>query len=122
MFRTLWNDETGFIISAELILLATILVIGLIVGMVSLRNQIVQELVDVGQAFGSLSQSYCFPGTIGVCFGVPFGWTDGSCYLDHIDFCQAPQPVGGPPGGLILAWGPGNPAPGPMVPQNTELP
>ena len=52
------SDETGFIIASELVLVATILVIGFIVGLVSLRNQVVQELIDLGQAIGSLDQSY----------------------------------------------------------------
>ena len=34
----LWRDDLGFIISAELVLVATILVIGMIVGLVSLRG------------------------------------------------------------------------------------
>lgn len=98
MLRKLWNDEGGFIISAELVLIATIVVIGLIVGLTSLRNQIVQELVDVGQAIGSLSQSYAFSGTKkdGV------GWTDGSAYRDLVDFCQTPQSPGQEPGGISV--------------------
>ncbi len=103
LLRCIWTDEAGFIISAELVLVATILVIGLIVGLVSLRNQVVQELVDVGQAIGSLSQSYAFAGcesggTYPPCFGT--AWTDGSWYLDRIDFCQAPQTSGNEPGGI----------------------
>ena len=146
MLRSMWRDEAGFIISAELVLVATILVGGLIVGMVSLRDQVVQELVDVGQAIGSLSQSYAFSGvesrgTSYPCFVVEqFGtrpdkatdgtlmkhgkrhpcsnrvswaaadcattpcfetaWTDGSWYLDRIDFCQAAQVSGSEPGGI----------------------
>jgi hypothetical protein len=100
MMRNLWKDEAGFIVSAELVLVATILVIGLIVGMVSLRNQVVQELVDVGQAIGSLSQSFCFAGVQGACVGTPYAWTDGTCYIDLVDFCQATQTPGSPPGGV----------------------
>ena len=33
MLKRLWNDEGGAIISAELVLVATILVIGMIVGL-----------------------------------------------------------------------------------------
>jgi hypothetical protein len=99
MMRNLWKDEAGFIISAELVLVATIVVIGLIVGLVSLRNQVVQELVDVGQAIGSLSQSFCFAGVKGECSSV-YAWTDGTCYIDLVDFCQATQSVNGPPGGV----------------------
>ena len=98
MLRRLWDDEAGFIISAELVLIATILVIGLIVGLVVLRNQIVQELVDVGQAIGSLSQSFCFGGTAKL--GV--AWTDATCYVDLIDFFQSPQTPGSEPGGISV--------------------
>jgi hypothetical protein len=102
--RKLWNDEAGFIVSAELVLIATILVIGLIVGMVALRNQVVQELCDVGMAIGSLNQSYAFAGTLGFpACGAVGAWTGGSCYIDKIDFCQAHQNAGDPPCGVVLA-------------------
>ncbi len=107
VFRKLWADEGGFIISAELVLVATLLVIGLIVGLTSLRNQVVQELVDVGQAIGSLSQTYAMAGTkkCGV------GLTDGSYYGDKVDFCQNPnQSAGSEPGGISLQiWPTGAP-------------
>jgi Flp pilus assembly pilin Flp len=98
MFRKLWNDEDGFIISAELVLVATIVVIGLVVGLTVLRNQVVQELVDVGQAIGSISQSFAFSGTKkdGV------AWTDGSGYKDLVDFCQAHQHPNQEPGGISV--------------------
>ena len=101
VLQTLWADEAGFIISAELVLVATILVIGMIVGLVVIRNQVVQELVDVGQAIGSLSQSYAFAGTkkLGV------GWSDGSGYHDKTDFCQSYDVAGKEPGGIsVRVW------------------
>ena len=54
LFRKLWADEAGFIISAELVLVATIVVIGLIVGLTVLRNSIVQELIDASQAVAAI--------------------------------------------------------------------
>jgi len=96
---SLWADEAGFIISAELVLVATIVVIGLIVGLVVVRNQVVQELVDVGQAFGAMSQTYAYAGTkkCGV------GLTDGSYYRAKADFCQVQwQSAGEEPGGLSI--------------------
>jgi hypothetical protein len=97
-FRKLWNDEAGFIVSAELVLVATIVVIGLVVGLTVLRNQVVQELVDVGQAIGSVSQSYAVSGTSkNGC-----AWTDGFGYRDLVDFCQSPQSVGHEPGGITV--------------------
>jgi len=100
MIRKLWNDEAGFIISAELVLVATILVIGMIVGLVAVRNAVVQELVDVAQAIGNVSQSYCFGGIYKNCMAM----TDGSCYNDVVDFCQqtAAQANWGTPGGITI--------------------
>lgn len=107
MFSRLWKDDTGFIISVELILLATILVIGLVVGLASLRNQAVQEFVDVGQSVGSLSQGFCMSGVQKP--GV--AWTDGTCMVDQVDFCQSPQTPGEEPGGISVRMLPvGSPA------------
>ena len=103
MMRNLWNDEAGFIISAELVLVATIVVIGMVVGLCVVRNQVVQELVDVGQAIGAVSQSYCFSGISCIKPQGTVGWTAGTCYVDLVDFCQTPQRAGDPPGGLVLA-------------------
>ena len=108
LIRKLWTDDAGFIVSAELVMVATIVVIGLIVGLTSVRNQVVQELVDVGQAIGSMSQSYAFTGTR----KCELGWSDGSNYLDKIDFCQAPNQVAGSePGGItVRVWPAGAPS------------
>lgn len=62
MLRTLLNDEAGFIVSAELVLVATILVIGLIVGLSEVQHAVVAELNDVAEAIGSLNQSYLSSG------------------------------------------------------------
>jgi Flp pilus assembly pilin Flp len=100
VFRRLWSDEAGFVISTELVLVATILVIGMIVGLTELRNQVVEELVDVSQAIGSLSQTYAYSavGKSGVAY------TDGSYYNDLIDFCQQSTGVGVgyDPGGVMV--------------------
>jgi len=84
MFLTFWNDESGFIVSAELILVSTILVIGLIVGLVELQASILHELNDVGEAIGSLNQSYSFPGTV-TYKGTHLVTTAGSAYVDGSD-------------------------------------
>ena len=62
MLRNFWNDESGFIVSAELVLVATIVVIGLLVGLVEVQWGVVGELNDVGDAIGSLNQSFQFCG------------------------------------------------------------
>ncbi len=62
MFKQLWNDESGFIVSAELILISTILVIGMVVGLSEIQHAVVQELGDVADAIGAVNQSYRYTG------------------------------------------------------------
>ena len=62
MFARLWNDEDGAVLSAELVLILTILVIGMVVGLSELQDAVVNELNDVGEAIGSLNQGYFFHG------------------------------------------------------------
>ena len=62
MMKMLLNDEAGFIVSAELVLVATLLVIGLIVGLSEVQHAVVSELNDVGDAIGELNQAYSFSG------------------------------------------------------------
>ena len=50
----LWCDEAGFVVSAELILVATIGVLSLVVGLAEISHGINQELEDVGSAFGAM--------------------------------------------------------------------
>lgn len=58
----LLRDENGFIVSAELILVATIAVLSLIVGLAEISHGVNQELEDVGSAVGAVQQSYIFHG------------------------------------------------------------
>lgn len=89
VLKTLWNDESGVILSAELVLVCTILVLGLLVGMVELQCAIVGELSDLGSAFGNLNQSYNHSG-----FGSSKGAgqfaarTYGAAYTDRADTCD----------------------------------
>lgn len=84
VIRTLWTDEAGFIISAELILVATIAVLSLVVGMTEVAFGINQELEDVGSAIGAINQTYCYNGVSG-----HKGSAAGSRFDDTVDFCDA---------------------------------
>jgi Flp pilus assembly pilin Flp len=79
----LWNEEDGAIVSAEIMLIATILVIGVIVGLKSVRDAVVSELADVAQAFGNINQSFCYSGVSG-----HMAFTAGSEFMDQVDFCD----------------------------------
>ena len=62
MLRTLWADEAGFILSAELVLVMTIGVLALVVGLNAVAKSINQELFDLASAFGTISQSFFVSG------------------------------------------------------------
>ena len=48
--KTLLNDENGFIVSAELIIVATIVVLSMAVGLSEISFSVNNELEDVGSA------------------------------------------------------------------------
>lgn len=93
MFTALLNDEAGFIVSAELVLIATLLVIGLIVGLSEVQHAVVTELNDVGDAIGCLNQSYYYTGfsklkTVDGGGNGFAAFTRGSQKVDSIDDCD----------------------------------
>ncbi|QDT54138.1 hypothetical protein Pan44_21650 [Caulifigura coniformis] len=84
----LLNDEAGFIVSAELVLISTITVIGLVVGLSEVSININNELEDVGSAFGALNQSYSYAGACG-----HKGSSTGTCFTDEKDFCDSQNDI-----------------------------
>jgi Flp pilus assembly pilin Flp len=83
LVHRLWNDEAGFIVSTELALIATVLVIGMVVGITSIRDQVVQELADIGGMISQLNQSYSFSAITG-----HHSSTAGSYGVDLRDSCD----------------------------------
>jgi Flp pilus assembly pilin Flp len=53
-----WKSEDGFILTSELILIASILTLALAVGLTKLRSSIVHELSDCADAFSSVQQHW----------------------------------------------------------------
>lgn len=82
-FNVLWNDEAGFIISIELVLIATICVIGLITGLTAIRDAVVCEISDVAGAIQDMNQSYTYNGVNG-----HSGSSAGSDFVDARDHCD----------------------------------
>lgn len=61
ILNRLWRDQRGESSSMALVLITTIVAFGTITGLVTLRNQIVQELGDFALAIENLNQSYTGP-------------------------------------------------------------
>lgn len=83
LFAKLANDEAGFIVSAELVLVATIAILAMVVGLSEVALNINNELEDVGSAFGNLNQTYQVYGTNG-----HKGSSAGSSFYDIPDYCD----------------------------------
>ena len=90
-----WNDETGLMASADLILMSALTVMGVIVGLNTFRNEVVQRFGGLADALENLDQSYSFTvGSVTSQYADPPGPT--------------PHASGSPPAGMSLTV----PAPG----------
>ncbi len=65
LWRSFWRDEAGAIVSAELIAVSTLGVLGGTVGMNMLSTSVEREYRDVSHAVRSLNQSYYVAGHTG---------------------------------------------------------
>jgi hypothetical protein len=88
MFLKIVNDESGVIISAELVLVLTIAVLAMVVGLSEVAVAINTELNDVSNAIGALNQTYSVTGYRG--WG---GWklksfVAGTSWFDFPDDCD----------------------------------
>lgn len=88
--KNLMNDEHGFVVSAELILISTVAVLGLMVGLAEIRQAVVEELEDVASAIGSLNQGYCMTG-----LRTSKSNSNGSHFWDDGDLCDSQYDVRG---------------------------
>lgn len=82
MIRKLWMDEGGGLISAELVLVATLLICAVAVGVSAVRVALVTELADLGAAIGAIDQSYSVSGLLGhhaSCAGQQFSDVTDTC-------------------------------------------
>jgi len=92
MLRNLLNDEAGFLVSAELVLIFTLVFCAVAVGVSMVRDALVTEMSDVAESIGALNQSYTFrnvsaSNTPGTTQG-DHGSCSGSGYVDETDDCD----------------------------------
>ena len=98
----LWKDDAGFIVSAELVLIATIAVLSMLVGLSEVAHAVNQELEDVGSAFGAINQTYQYKG-----YSSCMSDRDGSYFEDHTDYCDSEADLVGsePQSESSYGWG-----------------
>jgi Flp pilus assembly pilin Flp len=77
LMSKLWQDDCGALIASEFLFVATILVIGIIVGLSAVRDAVNVELSEFANALLALSQGFAISGQSGCCANV-----DGSQAID----------------------------------------
>lgn len=87
--RKLFRDEAGFIVSAELMLIITLMFCMAAVGWAAVRDALVNELNDVSHAIGAVSQSYSVTGFEKAKYsGKPHARCSGFGFNDDADECD----------------------------------
>lgn len=54
----------GFVMTTELVLISTVMIVGIITGLVTMRDSITAEMEDVAEAIGHFDQTYAFNGIV----------------------------------------------------------
>jgi Flp pilus assembly pilin Flp len=62
LFQRLWKDDCGALIATEWVFVATILVLGIITGLIAVRQAVISELTEFANAVMALDQSFSFAG------------------------------------------------------------
>ena len=93
----LWNDEAGLVLSAELVFMSSIVVIGMIVGLSAARDGVTSELSDVGSAISEYNQSYLVNGITG--HGASIA---GTHHADSTDYCDVADDTAATDEGCIV--------------------
>lgn len=88
MLRNLINDESGFLVSAELVLVFTLVFCAVAVGIGVVKDSLAQELGDVSNAIGALDQSFNFGSLSAPADGVNHATCGGSGFNDAGDECD----------------------------------
>jgi Flp pilus assembly pilin Flp len=87
MWKRLYKDECGVIVSAEMVLILTIVVLGVIVGLSEVAKAVNTELNDISNAIGALNQSYGFTGFHSRKWKCS-SFFAGSTFIDAVDDCD----------------------------------
>ena len=86
LISRLWNSESAAIVSFDLIMVMTVVALALGGGLTVIRDAVVTELVDTGQAFSVIDQSFSYPGIQVLC--TKNASIAGAGFADKADTCD----------------------------------
>jgi hypothetical protein len=90
MLCKLFSDESGVIVSAELVLVLTVAVLAMVVGLSEIAVAVNTELNDISNAIGALDQSFSYTGfSSDKAVGNLKNSVGGSKFADSTDDCDA---------------------------------
>lgn len=92
LVRQFWSDQGGSVSPFATVLMVTILIIGIIPGVSTLRDHIVQKYGDMAVSLETIDQSYSF--------------TVNGVTSEYVDSNSLTDPVGDAPAGLDLTISP----------------
>lgn len=69
LFKKLLDDERGFVVTSELILISTIVCLAMVVGLTEVSHAVTGELIDVANSYNRLNQGRRYH---------KLGWDDNS--------------------------------------------
>src|SRR5712691_496113 len=84
LWHQLREDESGFLISSELVIIGTVGVLAMIVGLEAVSSAVTQELNDLSNALGAINQSYSYRSIA----KFRHAWVSGSRFNDTRDRCD----------------------------------
>ena len=93
-FGRVWAEDDG-VLSFEWTVLASLLTVGVVSGIASVRDATIDEMGDLAQAMVSLDQSYCIAAPLGVevhtgtAWGWGWGWGYGTSGASDSAFVDA---------------------------------
>jgi hypothetical protein len=62
LLARVWSDDRGAVLATEWLLITTVLVLGLVPGLIAIRQGLLAEMGDIASATNDLDQSYGFTG------------------------------------------------------------
>lgn len=81
LLKNLLDDERGFVVTSELILISTIVCLGMIVGLTEVSHAVSGELIDVANAYNKLNHGRRYQ---------QLGWNDQGSNNANIEVTGTP--------------------------------
>jgi hypothetical protein len=89
LFKNLWTDEAGVVLTAETVMLGTVGVLAMTAGVGAMSSAMNEEMADVSRAFRSFDQSFQVTG-----YRVDTSGNDSSSHTDRSESAALAMKVG----------------------------